>query len=362
MRDVDAIREEEEFHSADKKEGRKARKYAQTSDRSKFKKTDQKKIEKKAYTGDGIRGRVLSITRAGMHVKTDNGDYMCSLRGALKKEKTRSKNLVAVGDIVYIQPEDETSGTIVYVEERRSVLSRADNLRRRQEHLIATNIDQVFIVISLFLPRLKPSLVDRYIIAAKKGNMEPVIILNKIDMLKSPPGDWHKADIDEEKTLYREFLKAYAAIPIIEVSATCNKGLKKLRKQMEGKSSVFSGQSGVGKTSLINSMLGTDYPVGEVAAHKRKGVHTTSTPKLIALDNESFCVDTPGIKSFGLWDCKEDNLQDFFPEIAEKAQECHFPNCQHLHEPSCAVKQAVEEGKISRLRYESFITLLANSN
>lgn len=361
MKNVDIDKEEEAFLTGDKKEGRKERKLAQASDRSKYKKTDQKKKIKQSYTGDGVRGRVLSITRAGMHVQTDQSTYTCSLRGALKKEKTRSKNLIAVGDIVYLEPQDEGTGVIVHIEERSSVLSRADNLRRRQEHLIATNIDQVFIVISLFLPRLKPFLVDRYIIAATKGNMQPVIVLNKIDLLQNPPSDWHAADIEAETTLYHKFITAYSHIPLIEVSATCDKGLTKLRKQMEGKSSVFSGQSGVGKTSLINTMLGTHYPVGEIAAHKRKGTHTTSTPKLIALGKESFCVDTPGIKSFGLWNCSEDDLQSFFPEIAARAKQCHYPNCTHLHEPHCAVKEAVSQGEISELRYESFITLLTNS-
>jgi ribosome biogenesis GTPase / thiamine phosphate phosphatase len=361
MRQVDAMAEEEAFHGNDNKLGRKERKLAQAADRSKYKKTDMQKKVTKQYTGNGIRGRVLSITREGMHVETVQGNYTCSLRGALKKEKTLSKNLIAVGDFVYTEPQDENFATIVHIEERKSVLSRADNLRRRQEHLIATNIDQVFIVISLFLPRLKPFLVDRYIIAAQKGNMQPIIVLNKIDLLDNPPCDWIESDVEEERELYEEFLASYTHAPIIEVSATCDAGLDKLRKQMEGKSSVFSGQSGVGKTSLINAMLGTDLPIGDIALHKRKGTHTTSTPKLISLGKDSFCVDTPGIKSFGLWNYNKEELQSFFPEIASEATGCHFPNCNHLHEPKCAVKEAVTNNTISNLRYESFITLLTNS-
>lgn len=357
---------EEEFDANDRRVSRKERKMAVRKDRSKYKKSDQDQLKKHALDEkipEGLqKGRVLAITGLGILVDSEDVLFQCTLKGALKKENSRIKNLVAVGDFVHFEPKGEKEGTIAYVEERRSILSRADSLQRRKEQLIAVNIDAVLITTSVLLPQLKPPLVDRYIIAAQKGNMQPLIVINKIDLLKNPPPTTLPADLEKERALYEEFLKTYRAlgIPLFPVSCTTGEGMEALKQALAGKASVFSGQSGVGKSSLINALIGTSLAVGEIVAKTSKGAHTTSTTNLIPLVQGGFCIDTPGIKSFGLWDLSKQDLQLYFSEINERAPFCKFLDCAHMQEPDCAVKKAVESGEISSLRFASYCALMTN--
>ncbi|NGX26518.1 MAG: putative ribosome biogenesis GTPase RsgA [Chlamydiae bacterium] len=343
------LEHEEAFHGKDKKKYRKERKILSQKDRSKFKKTDLKKQKKPIPKDPDLRrGRVLAILADGILVDFADTLYTCSLRGVLKKENLRIKNLVAVGDFVLFKP---ITKSIFYVEERSSILSRAEQLSRQKEQLIAVNVDQVLITTSIGIPPLKSTLIDRYIIASLKGNMDPIIVINKIDLLDQNP---------EEKTLFEEIKTIYESldIPVFPVSAITSQGLEDLTDHMRGKSSVFSGQSGAGKTSLINAITGSSYLTGEVIAKTKRGAHTTTTSRLLPIEGEGFCVDTPGIKSFGLWDIKKEEVQQYFFEIAAIAKECRFPNCSHLHEPDCAVKQALEERRISHLRFDSYCALI----
>jgi len=175
-------------------------------------------------------------------------------------------------------------------------------------------------------------------------------------------GDQYLIDISCNKLFLSpsEVLLTYEAleIPVIALSAETGEGMKKLKEQMKDKASVFSGQSGVGKSSLINTMTGLELPVGEVVKKTRKGVHTTSTTNLIPLSFGGWCIDTPGIRSFGIWDLKKEDLEDYFPEISEKSHGCKFPNCTHSHEPGCALEEALEKGEISPLRFDSYLKLL----
>ncbi|MCH9614465.1 MAG: Small ribosomal subunit biogenesis GTPase RsgA [Chlamydiia bacterium] len=341
----DYLNLEEDFLTSDRKESRKMRRLASKLDRSKYKKTDEKAYPPPPQ-GDFDRGRVLSITSDGIEVKVEDTVRLCSLKGALKKDRSHQKNLVIIGDFVLM---DDT--TIVYVEKRSSHLSRAENLSRKKVQLIAANIDQVFIVASIDDPTLKPSLIDRYIIAARSGNMEPIIVINKLDLL-------------EKSAFYKDFKKAYSKLGIqfIEVSAKTKKNLAKLKKAMKHKTSVFSGQSGVGKTSILNEILGMDMKIGEVAPKTRKGSHTTTASKLIPLKDGAFCIDTPGIKSFGLWQIDKDNLASYFPDIDALSPGCKFSPCKHFFEPDCAVKDAVDDGKLSQVRYESYLALLTKED
>lgn len=339
---------EEDFHASDRKASRKERKWAQQKDRSKFKKTDLEKKEKESRFTNTKLGRVISISRDQIRVSVDETILSCTMRGTLKQEKTLNKNLITIGDLVQI----DERGQIAHIEKRYSFLARADNLRRRKQHMIAANIDQVFITASIEKPVLKPSLIDRYIIAAIKGNMRPIIVINKIDLLQ------------ENDTLLNELEKVYTnlEIPLIKISCLENKGLDILYKMMEGKTSVFSGQSGVGKSSLINALLGTSLKVGEVIERTNKGVHTTTSAELIPLKEGGFCVDTPGIKSFGLFDISSEELLNYFHDLQAFAHLCKFPSCTHIHEPECAVKKAVAEGKIHPLRYKSYLTIRENND
>jgi len=357
---------EEKFHAQDKKLHRKERKIATLRDRSQFKKSDQDQRKKRPLpqlSSEELekmqRGRVLAINPEGILVDSNDIFYLCSLKGSLKHDKSRLKNLVAVGDFVQFIP-NKDQGTIVQIEDRISILSRADNLSRNKEQLIAVNIDQVLITASVVQPRLKPPLIDRYIIAARKGNMEPVIVINKIDLLRDPPPNYDPEDLEEEIAIYEEFLKTYHKlnIPIYPVSSATQEGIGALQAAMAHKSSVFSGQSGVGKSSLINAALGTSLHVGEIVGKTQKGSHTTTASHLIPIQEGGFCIDTPGIKSFGLWELVKEEIQAYFTEIQHYGQECKYPNCSHLQEPGCNVQKAVEEGDISSLRFGSYCALM----
>ena len=359
---------EEEFHSKDdRKLSRKERKLAVETDRSKYKQSnlDQRKKQQETIKNDESlfsKGQVLAINPEGIFVSSENNEWICQLKGSLKQEKNKVKNLVAVGDFVLFEPKDNRTGSICHILQRSSILSRADNLSRRKEQLIAVNIDQVIITCSVVMPAIKPHLVDRYIIAAEKGNMTPIIVINKIDLLKEPSPEVDPVTFEVETHMYTEFIKAYDKLGIktISISARTNEGLEELKGVMQGKTSVFSGQSGVGKSSLINAVTGSCLKTGLVVSKTNKGSHTTSSTHLVPLEGGGFCVDTPGIKSFGLWNIPPEELQQYYPEFVEFAIHCKFPNCAHLNEPICAVKQAVEENQISELRFASYCALMTS--
>lgn len=353
---------EVEYFGEERKVGKQQRKIATAKDRSKYKKTDQAKQQQATsdkFVADNLsKGRVLAATSEGFIVEGDGKTYACTLRGILKKEKGRSKNLVAVGDIVFFEILSPTVGMIAHVEPRKTLLSRADNLSRRKQQLIAANIDQVIITASVVIPRLKAPLIDRYVIAACKGGLAPLIVINKIDLLDDPTVD--EVVRQEEKDLCEHLVEAYrdAGIPLFLLSSTTRDGLPELLLAMQGKASVISGQSGVGKSSLINAIIGASLKVGDMVGKTGKGSHTTTAACLLPLENGGWCIDTPGIKSFGVWDLKKEEVESYFSEIHACGRRCHFPDCIHLHESGCAVLEAVEKGEISIVRYQSYHALL----
>jgi len=355
--------QEQQYFGDERKVSKVERKKRQAQDRSKYKKSDQQKQAKEDPSSNivaegKLRGRVLSIQSRGILVENESKEYLCTLRGALKKEKSSFKNLITVGDFVHFELLADQEGVIAAIEPRHSILSRADNLSRRKQQLIAANIDQVLITVSVITPLLKPPLVDRYIIAAMKGKMAPVVLVNKIDLLEKNTTDDPR--FLEQSELYKAFIEAYAqsAIPVIAISVETGEGMEQLRAVMKDKASVFSGQSGVGKSSLINKITNLNLPVGETVAQTRKGAHTTTTAQLIPLEFGGWCIDTPGIKSFGVWDLQADEIEGYYEEIHQRGLTCKFPNCTHTHESDCAVKTAVESGEIAPLRYSSYLSLL----
>lgn len=352
---------EEEYFGDERKSLKMDRKIATAKDRSKYKKTDRGKVKKRGSKVDKtglLRGRVLSITPQGIVVDSAGENFICSLRGVLKKEKSQLKNLVVVGDWVLFERSAGNEGFIAQIEPRQTILSRADNLSRRKEQLIAANIDQVMITVSVVAPPLKPFLVDRYIIAARMGGMTPIIVVNKIDLLDDPEQD--PVLLEQERSLYEEFLKAYVAagITVIVTSASREQGMSALQQLMQDKASVFSGQSGVGKSSLINALTDLELKVGDIVVKTGKGAQTTTTTNLLPLPFGGWCIDTPGIKSFGLWDLKKEEIEQYFSEIYTCGRNCRYPDCNHLEEQDCAVLAAVETGEISPLRYQSFQYLI----
>ena len=358
---------EEEFLGENRKEAKIERKRIQSKDRSKYKKTDQEKyiksveedLQAKLSGQSLLEGRVLSILPQGILVDWEGRQYSCILKGLLKKEKTHAKNLIAVGDFVLFEKTGENEGIIAHVKPRITFLSRADNLSRRKEQLIAVNIDQVLITVSVMNPPLKIPIIDRYIIATQKGGMKPIIIVNKIDLLRDE-NQPEKSEFEQE--IFQEAVEAYraAGVTLISVSASTGEGIEALKEVMKNKASVFSGQSGVGKSSLINTVANLNVRVGEVVEKTGKGAHTTTTTNLIPLECGGWCIDTPGIKSFGIWNLSEEEVQGYFPEIQRIGLECQFTNCTHTHEEHCAVLIALEEGRLSPLRFDSYQALMAS--
>lgn len=356
-KEIDIHQIADEVYRQDKRLAKEDRKAMQAKDRSKYKKSDFEKFQEelerellsKANRETLKEGRVISIRSEGIIVSCEGTEWTCMLRGLLKKIRTSMKNLVAVGDIVLFEPLEGSEGMIVYVKPRTSTLGRAENLYQNKQQVLAANVDQVLITTSVVFPPLKPTLIDRYIIAAEKGGLKPIVLVNKIDLI----------ECEYEEQFLQDFLEAHraAGIRVLTLSVAKGIGLDELKEVMKDKSSVFSGQSGVGKSSLINAVTGLNLKVGDVVERSRKGSHTTTTASLIPLSFGGFVVDTPGVKSFGVWNIGLDELQFYFPEFDPYREKCKFQSCTHTHEPSCAVIEAVEAGQISAMRYDSYRAL-----
>lgn len=353
------MRDDFEEHYLNRKERKTERKMASRLDRSKYKKTDQDKIIKQKVSREGLlRGIVITVQSYGIVVESDEKRFLCRLRGALKKEISRVKNLVIVGDFVWFEDVGANEGSIVEVEERKSALSRAESLTQQREHFIAANVDQVLITVSVVNPLLRPTIIDRYLIAAAKGNLIPIIVCNKIDLLQDETIP--QVIRQEQQELLAACRNMYERLDILFLmtSSETKEGIQELQRFMHNKISLFSGQSGTGKSSLINATCQHDLPIAETVHRTKKGAHTTTFAQLLPVPDGGWCVDTPGIKSFGVWNITKYELQGFFPEIQQAATACRFPDCMHKGEADCALLQAVEEGRVSPLRYISYLNIL----
>jgi ribosome biogenesis GTPase len=347
---------EEKEHDKNKKAHRQERRRKEEKDRSKYKKTDVDKIVP-SQEKEGHKGRILQIKPEGIVCQIGQKCVLCSLKGSLKKEKRLSKSLIAVGDEVIIA-EEGNSWQVIQILPRKTVLSRADNLSRKKEQVIAANIDQVFITASILEPVFKPFLIDRYLIAAYKGNLDPIILVTKMDLIDTLSGDKKEASLQDIETI--DSIANSLDIPIIYFSLKNGTGLASLKKYAEGKTSVFSGQSGVGKSSIINLITDAEQLTAPVVSKTTKGSHTTTQAIMLPLkDLEGYCVDTPGIRSFGLWEINAHDVGRYFKEIDEASGLCKYPDCHHISEPDCNVKKLCEEGLINPLRFESYLSLMA---
>ncbi|MCF7806256.1 MAG: ribosome small subunit-dependent GTPase A [Simkaniaceae bacterium] len=365
MNDTDDFLDfEEAYHSKDKKHSRKERNIAKQKDRSKYKKTDQDKKTSRDDTlkNDEHLGRVLQVLpEHSALIESDHISYTCSFKGSMRFEKNAMRNIIAVGDLVHFIKESQTDGLITHVRTRHSILTRIESKQTQRQQILAANVDQVLITVSVIQPRLKPHLIDRYIIACKSGNMVPIILLNKVDLLIDPPSSISDKEVTESQELFEEIEELYSRLGYLTlpISAVSGRGLHELKTIMHNKISVFSGQSGVGKTTLINAISGKDFKTSDVMIHSQKGMHTTTSALLFAIEPNTYCVDTPGIKSFGMGTIPQEVLRSYFEEITAYSENCKFASCTHIHEPSCAVKEAVETGEISHLRYLSYCNLLS---
>jgi ribosome biogenesis GTPase len=295
-----------------------------------------------------LPGRVLRVHGLQSVVEAEDGrQFRCAVRRLLRTLATDERNIVTCGDRVWFRPAaaDSDEGMIERVEPRHGLLTRAS---RGREHVLVANVDQVVIVMALVEPDLKPHLIDRYLVSAEQGGIRPIICLNKADLADPAP--------------YQSMVGLYSqlGIPLLFTSAVTGRGVDRLRAFLKDRETVFSGQSGVGKSSLLNVIqpeLGLH--VREVSDVNQKGKHTTTTAQLIKLDMGGWVVDTPGIRQFALWDVLPEEVEGFFPEFRPLVPLCFYPDCSHTHEDRCAVKRAVERRQISASRYKSYLGLFA---
>jgi ribosome biogenesis GTPase len=290
-----------------------------------------------------ILSRLLRESVLSTGFITETGPGFCDVLCGSERVRCRHSGDVAIGDQVLFSP---TRRRIEQVLPRRTALSRADPHNPHLERVIAANVDVVVNVVSLKTPPLRPGLIDRYLIAIGKSGAEPLICVNKMDLLAEPE-DLHP-------------LRPYqdAGIPLMFCSASTGAGLEPLSAALAGKLCVFAGHSGVGKSSLLNALDPLlDIATGPVSEANEKGRHTTTSSALYRLPNGAAIIDTPGIREFGLWDVSQADLRRYYHEFT--GYQCAFSDCTHTHEPDCAVKQALERGAISQARYESYVRILA---
>ncbi|HUE71309.1 MAG TPA: ribosome small subunit-dependent GTPase A [Pirellulaceae bacterium] len=292
------------------------------------------------------RGTILAMHGLTCQVRADDGTIInCAVRGVLKDLSTDQRHVIAAGDVVQFRPEGDHDGMIERIEPRRSVLCRTS--KGRQQVLVA-NVDQVLIVSSAAEPTLKPNLIDRLLVEAERVRLKPIICINKIDLIDP-------ADLMPLAGVYGQM-----GYEVLLLSAKAGIGIERLRIAVAGKSSVVAGQSGVGKSSLLNSIEPQlALKVGEVSAENQKGKHTTTSARLIPLARGGYVVDTPGIRQFQLWDVIPEEVSGYYRDIRPYISRCRFPDCTHQHEADCAVKDAVADGRLDARRYESYCHLFA---
>jgi ribosome biogenesis GTPase len=286
-------------------------------------------------------GLVISHSKKWAFVQIQGREELCRIDDNLVEKRS---TILVPGDEVLIETLDDTSW-VRAVAPRRSTLSRpAGQEARLAEQIYAANIDVLVIVAAAAKPAFKAGLVDRYLIAADVGGITPILCVNKMDLVEEAPGEieWYR-DLD---------------VTVMQTSCMTGVGLDDLRGALEGKLSVFSGHSGVGKSSLLNSLEpGLDLATREVSDSTNKGKHTTTAARLYELEQGIRIIDTPGIRQLGLWRVTPEDLPLYFPEFGELGERCKFRDCTHTHEPNCAVLAALEEGRISRQRFGSYVRM-----
>lgn len=272
----------------------------------------------------------------------DKGRVRCELRAKVKRA-TDNTTPVAVGDEVSILLTDEQSGVIDEVTPRRSAFFRPTTGLSEIKQVIAANLDRIGIIVSVSSPPLKTGLIDRMAIAGMNGGMQPLLVINKIDLPSDDPLD-----------LIEQGYRA-AGFDVVRASTVTGEGIDQLRELLASHKTLFAGHSGVGKSSLLNSLLPqTGARIGDVSRATNKGKHTTTTVEMYPLSQGGFLVDSPGLKLMGLWGVSADELRLYYPEFVSVERHCRFSGCKHVDEPDCAVKEAVEGGLIVRFRYENY--------
>ena len=309
-------------------------------------------------------GLVIRTTGNWYRVLPDSGEALeCRLRGNYRLRGNKQTNPVAVGDRVLFELQDDGTGVIHDVRDRRNYIVRRATKLSKQTHVIAANIDLLCIVATLGLPRTSTGFIDRLLVTAEAYHIPACIIFNKCDLLVD---DDLRAMQDELSSLYRA-----VGYPVLEVSALNGDGIEQLKQLIAGKTVLFSGHSGVGKSALLNAINpGLSLKVGTISDWSLKGRHTTTfaeihpvnlSPFTSHLSPFTYLIDTPGIKEFGMVDFTPQELGHFFPEMRRVLHDCYFANCTHRHEPRCAVKAALESGDISEERYRNYLSIIEDT-
>ena len=300
---------------------------------------------------DRIEGLVIRTTGSWYRVLVDSASlFDCRLRGNYRLRGNKQTNPVAVGDRVLFDLQDDGTGVIDDVLDRRNYIVRRATKLSKQTHVIAANIDLLCVVATLGLPRTSTGFIDRLLVTAEAYRIPACVVFNKCDLLVDPD---LRAAQDEVAAIYRG-----AGYPVLDVSALSGAGLDSLKEAIAGKTVLFSGHSGVGKSALLNAISpGLGLKVGHISDWSLKGKHTTTFAEIFPFA-DGYLIDTPGIKEFGMVDFTPQELSHFFPEMRRVLHDCRFANCTHRHEPQCAVKKAVDDGLISSERYSNYISIL----
>ena len=297
-----------------------------------------------------MKGLVVKNTGSWYTVRLDDGRLLdCKVKGNFRLRGIRSTNPVAVGDRVMVVPNQEGTAFITEIEDRRNYIIRKSINLSKQSHIIAANVDQAILVVTVTSPQTSTTFIDRFLASAEAYRVPVVLVFNKTDLLDADALHYQQMLI----TLYETV--GYECRPI---SAETGDGVEDLRPLLEGKITLLSGNSGVGKSTLINRLVpGANLRTAEISDAHQMGQHTTTFSEMIPI-NGGWVIDTPGIKGFGTFDMEPEELTGYFREIFRFSKDCRFSNCRHTHEPGCAVLQALENHYIAQSRYQSYLSML----
>ena len=300
--------------------------------------------------GDTV-GMVIKNTGSWYTVLTDGGSTVdCKIKGNFRLKGIRSTNPVAVGDRVEIIRNQEGTAFITSICDRKNYIIRKSSNLSKQSHIIAANVDQAFLIVTVDYPQTSTTFIDRFLASAEAYNVPVTIIFNKVDLFKG----------DEERYLDM-MVNLYETVgyTCLKVSAETEEGLQQLLPLLEGKITLFSGNSGVGKSTLLNKIVpGAELRTAEISDAHNPGMHTTTFSEMLSLGDGGWVIDTPGIKGFGTFNMEPEEICGYFKEIFRFSKDCRFSNCTHTHEPGCAVRQAVEDHYIAQSRYASYLSML----